>query len=154
MSRFGNLVRQFQASAQRLESHADYLTLHAEELADDFGVWLSQTESGQPDPLCPPIKVKALGRYVGDEGEPVYSDDLSSGELGYTLNFALEFKLADVDVSKVSSVIRLPLTMEVAEEGVKVGVCDTGGKFGYTRSRMPEYLFESLYEICEKALKV
>ncbi|WGV21978.1 hypothetical protein QIY50_07200 [Pseudomonas putida] len=154
MSRFGNLVRQFQASSQRLESHADYLVLHAEELADDFGVWLSQTESGHTDPLSHPIKVKALGRYVDDEGETVYSEKLSSGELGYKLNFALEFKLADVDVSRVSSVIRLPLTMEVAEEGVKVEVCDNGGKFGYTRSRMPEYLFDCLYEICEKSLKV
>ncbi|WP_236236575.1 hypothetical protein [Pseudomonas faucium] len=154
MSRFGMLVRQFHASDKRLADHSDYLVLHAEELADDFGVWLSKTESGQADPLCQPIKVKALGHYLDDNGEPVFTENIRAGELGNTLNFALEFKLADVEISKVPNIIRLPLTMMVAEEGVKIGVTERGGNFGYKRTTMPEYLFDELYDICKKALTV
>ncbi|MFK3641232.1 MULTISPECIES: hypothetical protein [Pseudomonas] len=154
MSRFGMLVRQFRASDKRLADQADYLVLHAEELAEDFGLWLSQTESGQTDPLCQPIEVKAVGHYLDDEGEPAYNDNLLTGEIGDTLNFALEFKLADVEISKVPSIIRLPLTMVVAEDGVKVSVSETAREFGYKRTRTPEFLFDDLYAICQKTLAV
>lgn len=154
MSRFVKLQRQFRASDKSLAERADYLVLHAEELADDFGLWLSQTESGQTDPLSQAIKVKAVGHYLNDSGEPAYSDALSAGEAGDELNFALEFKLSDGEASRAPNTIRLPLNIVSPGEDVIVTVLETQSIFDYRRSSVPESLFDELYGICEKRLKI
>lgn len=154
MSRFGMLQRQFNLSKKHISDRSKYLILHAEELADDFGQWLSQAESGQSDPFCEPIPVKAVARYLDDNGELAFSDNLSRGEVEDYLNFALEFSLPGEDSPRLSGTIRIPLSIRRTDEGVDVSVVDGDGSFGYRRRSVPELLFDELFDLCGKALTV
>lgn len=154
MSRFGILQQQYRDSEKNWSDHWDHLVLCAEELADDFGLWLSRTESGHADQLCPPIPVKALGHLVDDESEDVFKDNILTGALGYTLNFAFEIRVSDGEHAKPPSVIRLKLAIDSTGEEMKVTVGKLGSNFLYRRNTVPENLFDELFNICKEELSV
>lgn len=148
------LQRQHQESKKRWSDHWDYLELHAEELADDFGLWLAQGENGQADSFCQPIPVKAVARFLNEQGEEAFGYDLSAGRVDESLNFALEVRVSGDDSTRPPSVLRLSLAMEALDEDVKLTVIDSGRPYPYSRSKVPHNLFEGLLRLCEEALNV
>lgn len=154
MSRFGVLQRQYQHRKTHWDDHWDYLELNAQELADDFGLWLSRGENGQPDQFCQPIPVSVLARFLSEDGDEVFSGDLSAGQVDESLHLALEVRVADDSAVRPPSVLRLRLVMELYEEDVKVTVTDFARPYRYSRTSVPEDLFEALFRLCEGALNV